>query len=65
MNKKAKYKHLVGKRIRIVAMPDDPKESEYIGREGEVDFIDDGGILHGTWGGLGLIPETDSWVVLD
>ena len=65
MNKKAKYQHLVGKRIRIVAMPGDPKESEYIGKEGEVDYIGVGCVLHGTWGELGLIPETDSWVVLD
>lgn len=65
MGKKAKYQHLVGKTIRIESMPNEPRERDYIGRDGKVLFVDDMGDLHGTWGGLSLIPNVDSWSVLD
>lgn len=65
MSRAERYKHLVGKTIRIESMPNEPRERDYIGREGEVLFVDDMGDLHGTWGGLALIPNVDSWSVLD
>lgn len=47
---------LVGKRIRIINMRGEPN---YAGKEGVVESIDGIGNLHGTWGGLAVIPETD------
>lgn len=37
----------------------------YIGREGIVQFIDGIGQLHGTWGGLAIIPGTDNFKVIN
>lgn len=47
---------LVGKRIRIISMRGEPN---YAGKEGVVESIDGIGNLHGTWGGLAVIPKTD------
>lgn len=47
-----------GAHIRIVQL-DDPYDSTYPGKTGFVEFIDDIGQLHGTWGGLAIIPEVD------
>ena len=49
----------VGDKIRIVKMDDDLSGIEYEGREGVIEFIDSMGQLHGTWGGLAIIPEVD------
>lgn len=49
----------VGDKIRIVKMDDDLSGIEYEGREGVIEFIDSMGQLHGTWGGLTIIPEVD------
>lgn len=57
MNKK-----LLGKKIRIIDMKD---EWNYTGREGIVEFIDDIGQLHGTWGGLAVNPDIDTFEILD
>lgn len=46
----------VGDKVHIVFMKGEP---EYNGREGKVTCVDDIGQLHGTWGGLALIPGTD------
>lgn len=57
----------VGDKIRIIAMDDcgyDTTAREYSGREGEVVFIDSMGQLHGTWGGLAVIPNVDRFVVI-
>lgn len=48
-----------GAHIRIVSF-NDPYDHSYPGRTGFVDYIDDLGQLHGTWGGLAIIPEDDS-----
>lgn len=40
-------------------------EPDYIGCEGKVEYIDSIGQLHGTWGGLALIPGEDEFVVND
>lgn len=47
-----------GMKIHIVEL-DDPYDDSYNGREGVVEFIDDAGQLHGTWGGLAVCPEVD------
>lgn len=52
----------IGDRIRITYMEGEPR---YTGREGIVEYIDDAKQIHGTWGGCALIPETDSWEVIE
>lgn len=52
----------VGDKIRIISMVD---ESRYSGREGIVQHIDDIGQLHGTWGGLAVIPGEDSFEIIE
>ena len=47
----------VGDRIRILHLRDEDKS--YDGREGIVEFIDSLNQLHGTWGGLAIIPAID------
>ncbi len=49
----------VGDKIRIIKMCDDLSGIEYEGREGVIEYIDSMGQLHGTWGGLAIIPEVD------
>ena len=51
----------VGQKIRILEMDGEP---HYTGKEGVVKHIDDMGQLHGTWGGLAVIPETDSYEII-
>ena len=38
--------------------------SSYTGREGVVEFIDPYGQLHGTWGGLVIVPEEDIFEII-
>ena len=37
----------------------------YNGRSGVVEHIDSMGQLHGTWGGLAIIPGVDDFEVID
>lgn len=53
----------VGDIIKIVAL-DDPYDTTYPGRIGKVEHIDGAGQLHGTWGGLAVIPEVDSYTII-
>lgn len=53
----------VGDTIRITRL-NDPYDNTYVGREGVVQFIDDIGQLHGTWGGLAVIPGEDGFQIL-
>lgn len=59
----------VGNRIRIIKMDDkggkDKQATAYNNREGVITKIDDSGQLHGTWGGLAVIPEKDVFIVLN
>ena len=54
-----------GDTIRILHMSDPyiPAGS-YNGREGVVEHIDSIGQLHGTWGGLAVIPGEDRFMVI-
>ena len=49
----------VGDKIRIVHLKGE--DNTYDGREGTVESIDGIGQLHGTWGGLAVIPEEDEF----
>ena len=58
----------VGDTIRITRMADqngkDWQATRYKGREGVVELIDGIGQLHGTWGGLAVIPGEDEFIVI-
>ena len=58
----------VGDKIRINRMDDcggkDWQAREYNGREGVIELIDGQGQLHGTWGGLAVNPEIDSFSII-
>ena len=58
---KSKYNVKPGDYIHINWMEGEPK---YAGREGIVRRIDDMGGIHGSWGGLALLPE-DDWVIIE
>ena len=63
--KKGELENLyLGRTIEIVNLADEPFVS-YSGRTGLVEYIDDIGMLHGTWGSLAIIPEADEFIVLD
>ena len=51
----------LGKKIRIIEMKNEP---QYVNKEGIVERVDDIGQLHGTWGGCALIPEIDTFEVI-
>jgi hypothetical protein len=51
----------IGDKIRIIKMLDEPS---YTGRTGVITHIDDAGQLHGTWGGLAVIPNLDEIEVI-
>lgn len=53
----------VGDKIRIIRL-EDPYAKDYAGREGVVEHIDSIGQLHGTWGGLAVIPGEDLFTVI-
>lgn len=56
----------IGDRIVIKGFAsDEPSAADYIGKEGVVESIDDIGQIHGTWGGLGLLPEDDYEVLAE
>ena len=62
----AKVKAKIGDRIVIKGFAsDEPSAADYIGKEGVVESIDDIGQIHGTWGGLGLLPEDDYEVLAE
>ena len=52
-----------GDTIRITKL-DDPYDHSYVGREGVVEFIDSMDQIHGSWGGLALIPGEDDFIVI-
>lgn len=52
----------IGTKIKIISMKN---VSNYDGREGVVEYIDGIGQLHGTWGGLALIPDVDKFIKIN
>ena len=54
----------VGDKIRIIRLDDPWALKTYNGRTGVITRIDDAGQLHGTWGGLAVIPEEDKFEVI-
>ena len=52
----------IGDRIRIIHL--EGEDNSYDGKEGTVDHIDDIGQLHGSWGGLAVIPGVDEFEVI-
>ena len=58
----------IGDTIRIIRMDDqggtDLQAREYNGQTGIVEHIDSIGQLHGTWGGLAIIPEVDEFEIV-
>lgn len=56
-NFEAKY---LGKTIKIIDMSG---EARYNGRTGVVERVDDIGQLHGSWGGLAVIPGEDRFII--
>lgn len=59
----------IGDTIRILHFDDadgkDIQAAKYVGRTGTVEFIDSIGQLHGTWGGLAIIPEVDDFEIVE
>lgn len=51
----------IGDKIHIISMSDEP---HYSGREGVIRSIDGLGQLHGSWGGLAVIPGEDIFYVV-
>lgn len=56
-------KYEVGMKVFIIHIVDDIRD--YYGRVGVITHIDDIGKLHGTWGGLALIPDLDDFIILE
>ena len=58
----------IGDTIRIIRMEDaggrDTQATRYAGRIGTVEHIDTIGQLHGTWGGLAIIPEVNEFQIV-
>lgn len=52
----------VGDKIKIIHLKGET--DVYDGKEGIVKHIDSIGQLHGTWGGLAIIPEEDDYEIL-
>lgn len=52
----------VGDKIRINHLRGE--DNRYDGKEGTITYIDSLGQLHGTWGGLAIIPEEDDFDIL-
>ena len=52
-----------GMKIRIIHL--EGENNAYDGKEGEITYIDAIGQLHGTWGGLAIIPEADEFELID
>ena len=58
VKEEAKSEFKVGSTVKIISMAGEPG---YTGKVGKITKIDDAGQLHGTWGGLALIPGDDKF----
>ena len=52
----------VGQRVRIIHL--EGEDNRYDGKEGVIEYVDGIGQLHGTWGGLAVIPEADEFIII-
>ena len=52
----------VGDKIRIIHL--EGENNDYDGKEGEIEHIDGIGQLHGSWGGLAVIPGVDEFEII-
>ena len=52
----------IGDTIRINHL--EGEDNRYDGKTGKVELIDGIGQLHGSWGGLAVIPEEDEFIVI-
>ena len=59
----AKAKAKIGDKIVIKRLTADPRATEYVGKTGIVENINELGDIAGTWGSLSLLP-TDEYEVL-
>lgn len=55
-------KYPKGTKIHIEIMEGEP---QYANKDGIVEYVDDAGQIHGTWGGCALLEETDTFTVLE
>ena len=55
-------KYEVGMKILIINVVDD--FVDYSGKVGAITHIDDIGQLHGSWGGVVLVPDLDEFVTV-
>lgn len=62
MKKEDIEKAYLGKRVKINHLRGE--NNTYDGKEGEVRFVDDMCQLHGTWGGLAIIPDEDDFEII-
>ena len=53
----------IGKKIIIHHL--DGEDNRYDGKTGIVEHVDDMGQLHGTWGGLAIIPHIDDFEIIE
>ena len=58
--KESPYK--VGQKVQIIHL--EGEDTRYDGKEGVIEHIDGIGQLHGTWGGLAIIPEADEFILI-
>lgn len=56
----------IGQKIHILKLQGEEQLTgeTYLNREGVITSVDDIGQLHGTWGGLAVIPEVDRFFVV-
>lgn len=52
----------IGDTIKIVYMAGEPQYSDKVGI---VEFIDDMGQIHGSWGGCAIIPNEDEFEIIE
>ena len=55
-------KKYLGKKVRINHL--EGEDGRYDGKTGTVRLVDDRGHLHGDWGGLAIIVESDNFEVV-
>lgn len=52
-----------GMKVRIIHL--DGEDNRYDGKEGVIEYVDAIGQLHGSWGGLAIIPDVDEFEVIN